>query len=137
MNLNSDDVYNNIESFKNKNGYTLDKMAELTGMSDKSAYSGMIKNKRMKLEYLVNLINNTGITFEQLFRPFTNYQQEDNPINKVEEPEHSIRIISCPECIEKERTIQYMKKSIDILERYTSTLESICNAGKNGAANCG
>ncbi|OFX56317.1 MAG: hypothetical protein A2066_13025 [Bacteroidetes bacterium GWB2_41_8] len=123
MNLNSEDIYNNIASFRNKHNYTLEKMAELTGMSDKSAYSGMIKNKRMKLEYLINLVNKTELTIEDIFTPSTKYQQEPAPIDCVNEDNFEIKEFDCLECIEKQKEIDYWKNKFYALCDETREVE--------------
>lgn len=118
MNLNSDDIYNNIESFRNKNNLSQDKMAEIIGMSGKSAYSGMIKYKRMKFEYLINLINNSSMTIEQLFRMSTKSEQCKN--------NEGLQILEdgCPNCREKDKEISKLKSDLlDTQNKYIHLLE--------------
>jgi hypothetical protein len=97
----------------------MEKMAEMVGMSDRSAYHGMIKNKRMKLKYLINLINNAGITSDQIFRSSTKYQQEEL-VNQANDPK--VTIYSCPNCISKQREIDALNKALEakdeLLEKY-------------------
>ncbi len=37
---------------------------------------------------------------------------------------------SCPECAEKERTIEAQKKTIEIQDKYIKVLEKVCNMGE-------
>jgi DNA-binding XRE family transcriptional regulator len=123
MSLNSEDIYNNIESFRNKHGLSQDRMAEIIGMSGKSAYSAMIKNKRMKFEYLINLINNSEMTIEQLFKESIKYEQEENSKQVVEEKSIPVIKYSCLDCIEKQNTINDLRANLKDLRRHIDFLE--------------
>jgi len=132
MNLNSEDIYSNIESFRNKHGYTLEKMAEIIGMSDKSAYSGMIKNRRLKFKYFINLLNNTDLTADQLLFSSTKYQQANTKVDKVQDEEIKVRSFSCPDCIEKDKETELWKskfyalcdESREVERKYRELLEA-------------
>ena len=125
MSLNIDDIYNNLESFRNKHDYTLDEMAKLIGLSNKSSYKSMLKTKSMKLEYIVNLLSNSDMTVERLFGLSRNYIQTGEITqvneNKSSEP-HQKRIQELEEICELQRKL---------IREYELQL------GKKGKANCG
>lgn len=127
MILNTEEIYANLDSLRKKKGYSQDKMAELIGMGGKSAYSKMLKLKSMKLEYLVNLLNNTDITFEQLSGLSSKYKPVETKVDKVEEKTTVVTTFSCPDCISKQREIDALNKALDakeeLLEKYRADVK--------------
>lgn len=117
MNLNEDDIYNSIESYRNKAGYNQDKMAEIMGLESKQAYSNMIKNKTMKMIYFINLINKTGVSYQHFLDTISTKQ----PYKNEEKPQ--VLEDGCALCREKdkriadkEEIIRGLNKTIDLLE---------------------
>lgn len=128
MILKEEDIYNAFESYRNKNGLSQEQMAELIGLRTKQAYGNMIKNKTMKLKYLINLINNTGISSDSILNVETIKKQQNE---KIYNPEESVNFISdkkvtfytCPDCIEKEKTIVDLRNNLKDLRRHIDFLE--------------
>jgi len=117
MILKEEDIYNGFESYRNKNGLSQEQMARLVGLSTKQAYGNMIKNRTMKVKYLINLINNTGVSSDMILNlgsrkeqhivaPYTNEEQ----INIASD--QKMTFYSCPECIEKETQIKAWKDKL-------------------------
>jgi transcriptional regulator with XRE-family HTH domain len=132
MNLSIQDIYDRVESLKTFNGYSQDKMAELMGLSNKQAYSNMIKKKTMKLKYLVNLVNNSGESIDKFFTKSTKEQlYKNNDISSViTEPE--IKLFHCQECINKQNKLEQAEKERDdYRQKYIECLEEL--AGKKKA----
>ncbi len=138
MILNSEDVYDNIESYRNKQGYSQDKMAEIIGMSGKSAYSAMIKNRRMKFEYLINLLNNSTMTVDQLFRGSTKYEHQQSKKGDVEEIDTEIKAFSCTDCVSKQKEIELLKLLLDtkdeLLNKYKEEAKKETSATRGAQA---
>lgn len=133
MNLSIQDVYDSVESFRQVNGFSQDKMAEHMGLSNKQAYSNMIKNKTMKLKYIVSLVNNTGESIEKFFSKSTNQQQyiNKNILSHAIEPE--VKYFNCPECINKQKELEKAERERDdYRQKYIECLEEL--AGKKKAA---
>jgi len=123
MILNESDIYDSIESYRNKVGFNQDKMAEIMGLESKQAYSNMIKNKTMKMIYFVNLINKTGTSYEHFLDQNANYKHSDVKLDKVEESKTKITLIGCPDCIEKENTIRDLRANLNDLRKHIEFLE--------------
>lgn len=128
MILKEEDVYNGFESYRNKNGLSQEQMAELVGLKTKQAYGNMIKNKTMKVKYLINLINNTGVSSDSILNIETRKKQ---PIKKSYAPDENINFIgdekvtfyTCPECIEKENIIKDLRANLNDLRKHIEFLE--------------
>ena len=71
----------------------------------------MVKNKTMKLVYLVQLLNNTDISPNQLFGISTR-NEEIKP--NISEPE--IKTYSCQDCISKQKEIDALQKALEAKE---------------------
>jgi len=129
MNLSIQDIYDRVESVKTFHGYSQDKMAELMGLSNKQAYSNMIKKKTMKLKYLVNLANNSGESIDKFFTKSTKEQLYKNFDNVTESTEPEIKYFSCPDCIKKQKEIdellEYRQKYIECLEELAGKKKAI------------
>ncbi|WP_319228470.1 hypothetical protein [Draconibacterium orientale] len=128
MILKEQDIYDNLESFRNKNSYSQSKMAELMGLSNKQAYSNMVKNKTMKMIYFVNLLNHSNLDVSRFFYSDHTYTDVSRKNNGPEEP--SIITYSCQDCIKKEKTIQDLRETIslqnELLEYYRPKKEKGC-----------
>lgn len=121
MILNEEDVYNGFESYRNKNGLSQEQMAVLVGLKTKQAYGNMIKNKTMKLKYLINLINNTGVSSDYILNPETRKKQQGKDLNNPPEniniaSDEKVTFYTCPDCIEKQKEINALKRENQLLE---------------------
>lgn len=120
MDLNEDDIYNSLESYRNKMGYSQEKMAELVGLATKQTYANMIKNKTMKFSYFINLINNTGLSSDYFLNLTPRKEQQEQKIYKEVEvikdfiEENYER--KCPVCATKDKLILSYEKQIELLE---------------------
>ena len=131
MNLSEQDIYDNLESYRNENGFSQDKMADIIGLSNKQAYLNMVKNKTMKLKYFINLINNTGLNpdyFLDKSMKSSSYSSNDRSL-PIDDPKG--KHFACPDCIEKGKEIEEQKEVIgelkgELLElhrKYSQVLE--------------
>ena len=121
MILKEEDIYNGFESYRNKNGLSQEQMALLVGLKTKQAYGNMIKNKTMKVKYLINLINNTGVSSDSILNLETRKKHQNQNLYP---PEENVNLISdekmtfytCSDCIEKQKDIEWLKKENKLLE---------------------
>lgn len=154
MNLNEDDIYNSLESYRNKMGYSQEKMAELVGLATKQTYANMIKNKTMKFSYFINLINNTGMSSDYFLNLSTRKEQQEQkeevkslnipgttPVNVktygVANPTYKgtghqdivtdpkMTFYTCPECIAKQKEIDALKIAIEALKESNQLLHFV------------
>lgn len=114
MILNEEDIYNSIESFRNSRGLSQSKMADIMGLSNKQAYSNMIKKRTMKMVYFINLLNqyNLDPTF---FLYQKNIHTHDSS-NKSESKESDNNQYTAPKSPEKRCDNPYCLKRISELE---------------------
>jgi DNA-binding XRE family transcriptional regulator len=117
MILKEEDIYNGFESYRNKNGLSQEQMAHLVGLSTKQAYGNMIKNRTMKLKYLINLVNNTGVSSDVILNLGSRKEQQsiqpyplDERVNLASD--EKLTFYNCPECIEKEKQIKIWKDKL-------------------------
>ena len=114
MILSENHIYDKLESFRNQRGYSQEKMAEIMGLSNKQAYSNMVKKKTMKMIYFINLINKTGLSAYEFFKDI-----EDNKASDVK-----MQYFSCPDCIEKQKKIDNLEhERDDFRNKYIECLE--------------
>lgn len=150
MNLNEHDIYNSLESYRNKMGYSQEKMAELVGLATKQTYANMIKNKTMKFSYFINLINNTGLSSDYFLNISTRKEQQAPIIpgttpgsaKKYGEVAHhnmvndeKLKYYSCLDCIQKEEKIKDLRENINDLRKHIALLE--LGLGKSLKSDCG
>ena len=118
MNLNEQNIYDNLESYRNNKGFNQTEMAGIVGLATKQAYSRMISNKTMKLAYLINLVNNSDISLDKLFdRGKSTIKQPD-----IVEEGSEMKFYSCPDCRPREIEIKKQAKRIEELE-YTISVQ--------------
>ncbi len=118
MNLNEQNIYDNLESYRNNKGYNQTEMAEIVGLATKQAYSRMISNKTMKLAYLINLVNNSDISLDKLFdKSRSTIKQLD-----IAEEGSDMKFYSCPDCRPREKEIKMQAKIIKDME-YTINIQ--------------
>ena len=128
MNLNEDEIYFSLESYRNKMGYSQEKMAEIVGLATKQTYRNMINNKTMKFSYFINLINNTGLSSDYFLpietRKEPQGRKEYNNDEQVNlSAEAKVTRYSCPDCIEKENTIKDLRANLNDLRKHIDFLE--------------
>lgn len=109
-----------VQEYQKANNLNTLEMCEIMGMGSTSTYSGFIhKNQDTKLNYLINFINYTGITFDEII----NKEYKSNELNgkkndKIQETEKDSekKLKQCTEFInEQRRTIRNQDRHIEEL----------------------
>lgn len=131
MSLNEKDIIDAIESYKNANGLSGTKMAELCGMSSKSVYSEISsgKTKSLKSKYLVSFLINTKISPEEFFGKF-DMSNTEKAVNIIEEPnEADFDLSACknPRCIKRINELEEDKRN---LQEFNKVLQKQLDAKK-------
>lgn len=130
MNLTEKNIINALESYKNYHALTVEKMAELCGMSDKARYSDWRngKTKNAKLVYFLNFLKNTNTNPEKFFHSFAKENVVVSDLNNSDEPTspYNTKCID-PGCIEEKEIlkahISTQKKFIELQEKTIEKLE--------------
>ena len=134
MILDIDSIFDNIISYKNKNNYSLDKMAELFGMKGKGSFSRVLDSRNVGIKYFIQFLNNPEVNANEILYGFANMNLNTyNPYFSETTSPNPAEVCQNPQCLGE---IRMLKRNNDILLNYIEDLrEKIkrLNTGKGEA----